>query len=777
MSSTESNDEARGEKFHQRKRQKRLPRACDSCRRRKSNGSGKSGEKCTSCFDFKLDCTCVSSPNFRPVVNLQNSYLDLQAELQRSQALVRQLREELAAAQLPSPPQAAFAPTAPKAAGDKLNPQEIDIPIAAMRMMQVKLRSLTSPPAPPHKDDLHDVELARKFQNMSLCPRLGSFFGRSSQAVIVNAALEFMPNEEAVLGPKSTPESAIQRDRARFERTRFNLRPQYWKWNRVLTTPSVQGLDFPHPALMSECIELYFLRLNIFLPLLHRPTFERAVADGLHLRDGGFAATLSLVCAIGSRWSTDPTLAEQGLDCGWKWFDQVQLAGKRLLGQANLYDLQTYVLATEFLKGSAPPQTWWTLVGVGLRRLMMIQDLGVHRRKAAVETPSAERELQKRALWILVYLDRMASCVLGRTSSVHLSDFDVELPLAVDDEYWEEPTHPFQQPADKPSQITFFNTLMTLNHRLGFSLGILYSLKTTRAAMAITDEWEAQIIAELDSSLNDWRDQIPEHLRWDPDHKDPVFFEQSATLYGAFAHVQIVIHRSFIPMLHTGPALLPSLEICTMAARSCANICEVQNRRGNFPRPLNVVGQNHAVFTAALMLLLNILGSKRSGKQDATMRELMNVTKCTEALRAMEERDILETLALLANLPLPVCRTTLVTRPSPPESDGPPLGPPAPNAAYDSFQFESLEGYSFGAELFDTPDVRCHAPNTHNGYGDTYVDPVQGTYAPEGIPMMSMDTLATWMDAPTGLRVEDWGSYFATIGESFGMYDPNAVPT
>ncbi|KAK6981053.1 hypothetical protein R3P38DRAFT_3293977 [Favolaschia claudopus] len=318
-----------------------------------------------------------------------------------------------------------------------------------MRMMQVKLRSLTSPPAPPHKDDVHDVELARKLTN--------------------------------------SPESR----------------------------PSVPGLDFPHPVLMSECIELYFLPLNIFLPLLHQPAFERAVADGLHLRDGGFAATLSLVCTIGSRWSTDPTLAAQGLDCGWKWFDQVQLAGKRLLGQANLYDLQTYVLATGFPKGLCTTSNLvdarrcWVKGCTGKshyksihssQSTMMIQDLGVHRRKAAVETLSAERELQKRALWILVYLDRMASCVerLPVVGLVHSSDadtilinFDVELPLAVDDEYREDPTHPFQQPAGKPSQITFFNMLMTLNHRLGFRLGILYSLKTTRAAMAINDEREA----------------------------------------------------------------------------------------------------------------------------------------------------------------------------------------------------------------------------------------------------------------------------------------------
>ena len=48
--------------------------------------------------------------------------------------------------------------------------------------------------------------------------------------------------------------------------------------------------------------------------------------------------------------------------------------------------------------------------------------------------------------------------------------FDVDLPLEVDDEYWEHPIHPFQQPSGVPSRVTFFNTLMRLNHILGFCL-------------------------------------------------------------------------------------------------------------------------------------------------------------------------------------------------------------------------------------------------------------------------------------------------------------------
>jgi hypothetical protein len=114
-----------------------------------------------------------------------------------------------------------------------------------------------------------------------------------------------------------------------------------------------QTYNFPSEPLMGQLLELYFIHQNIYLPLLHRPTFERGVADGLHLRsvviftskkpgssytwdffivvdcvalrrDDGFAATILLVCAIGSRWSTDPSLSGTGLACGWEWFNQVR---------------------------------------------------------------------------------------------------------------------------------------------------------------------------------------------------------------------------------------------------------------------------------------------------------------------------------------------------------------------------------------------------------------------------------------------------------------------
>ncbi|KAJ7319281.1 hypothetical protein DFH08DRAFT_970676 [Mycena albidolilacea] len=55
--------------------------------------------------------------------------------------------------------------------------------------------------------------------------------------------------------------------------------------------------------------------------------------------------------------------------------------------------------------------------------------------------PSLEWELQKRAFWILVYQDRLASSVFGHICSVIYFGFNTDLLLQVDDEHWDHPTH------------------------------------------------------------------------------------------------------------------------------------------------------------------------------------------------------------------------------------------------------------------------------------------------------------------------------------------------
>lgn len=123
------------------------------------------------------------------------------------------------------------------------------------------------------------------------------------------------------------------------------------QWEDVLSADSSPShYTFPESDLLAALVDLYFENINIFLPLLHRPTFERSIHQELHLRDERFGANVLLVCANGSRFSDDPRVLLDGEksrhSSGWKWFDQVQMAKKSFLAPPQLYDLQFYSEST-----------------------------------------------------------------------------------------------------------------------------------------------------------------------------------------------------------------------------------------------------------------------------------------------------------------------------------------------------------------------------------------------------------------------------------------------
>ncbi|EEB93161.1 hypothetical protein MPER_08227, partial [Moniliophthora perniciosa FA553] len=40
-------------------------------------------------------------------------------------------------------------------------------------------------------------------------------------------------------------------------------------------------------------------------------------------------------------------------------------------------------------------------------------------------------------------------------------------------------------------------------------------------------QWEQRVVTELDSALNQWADSLPDHLRWDPNREDDIFFNHN----------------------------------------------------------------------------------------------------------------------------------------------------------------------------------------------------------------------------------------------------------
>ncbi|KIM40781.1 hypothetical protein M413DRAFT_412939 [Hebeloma cylindrosporum] len=660
-------------------KKRRIQRACDICRRKKSDGVQMPGNNCSNCISCGLGCTYVEAAKKRGppkgyVESLENKVEKLEKLLRRlcpDDAVYNQLNASLDSNWTIERP-----PVDPSALVDKISSNgQPNAP--TLEKVTSAIRGAMEDKSGTTRSDTRDEDdpsliLADNLKQLALTPNDLRFFGKSSGAMLVRTAMELRNEYTGDEGRFDHPVKPAVKDK----RTEFwDMKP----WERKSEATAFPKYSFPDLELALHCIDLYFHCTNLYMPLLHRPTFDKSVKEGLYLVNDNFAPVFLVVCAIGARYSDNPQVRLEGVEshhsAGWKWFEQVQIMKRSLLAPPTLYDLQLYCLRVQYLQGSSAPQSCWTLAGIGIR---LAQDVGAHRRKLHTHKPTPDDELWKRAFWVLVCMDRVLSSSLGRPCAIQDEDFDLDLPVDCDDEYWDhlDPDQPFKQPPNKPSSISSFILTVKLQQILAFALRTIYSINKSKILLGfVGEQWEQHIVAELDSALNKWVDAVPDHLRWDPNREDDTFFNQSVYLYATYYHIQIIIHRPFIPSpSKPSPLSFPSLAICTNAARSCSHVVDIHRRRSGISLPLTQM----PVFTSGVVLLLSIWGGKRSGLSMDPHKEMIDVHKCMKVLKASEARwhsagrlwDVLYELARVGELPLP--------QPSPPsmkrdrEWDSPP---------------------------------------------------------------------------------------------------------
>ena len=226
---------------------------------------------------------------------------------------------------------------------------------------------------PNGEEDLHSsddefatISITDELRRLSIDRGNTRFFGKSSGVVLIQTAMdmkkEFNNPPGADLSNQAEGSSQPASDHLRARR------PEFWHFEPVsvfLPAAAIERLSliarqwvipkledpephyqFPDPDLLTSLVDLYFANMNSFLPLLHRPIFEKSLADNLHLRDDGFGAVVLLVAAVGARFSDDLRVALPGTDAmhsaGWAWFNQVQMVRRSLFSPPSLYDLQIY---------------------------------------------------------------------------------------------------------------------------------------------------------------------------------------------------------------------------------------------------------------------------------------------------------------------------------------------------------------------------------------------------------------------------------------------------
>ncbi|KAF8998967.1 fungal-specific transcription factor domain-containing protein [Cyathus striatus] len=792
MSSNE--DELR----NSQKKRKTVQRACDNCRRKRSDQPAYPQTQCSSCIEHNIACTFEAEPkeSIRP-----NSYLEvLEHRLRLLEGLVVKLCPDKImlhrliydldaeyAASFPSDATtsdstssfsvSSFFSLATRPSPSTETKSENDVLDITHRVVSLTLGS--------KKDLFRDDEVEEEDHVLPERQELSfksddnfRFWGRSSKMTLMQTALLLALKNKYTTG-LSVKQRILQ-----------NRRPFFWKrlpWDKDTMRPIV-NYTFPPPDLITKLTDAYFEHVNLLYPLLHRPTFDRAVANSLHLHDEGFGSVLLLVCAVGSRYTDciDKRTLFDGenspYSAGWKWYNQVQVVKSGLVDSPTLYDLQLYCLAVQFLMGYSEPPSMWLLAGFGIR---LAQDVGAHRRRVPRERLTVEDELWKRAFWVLVFLDRTTSTSVGRPCATFDENFDLDMPIECDDEYWENPNpeYRFKQPEGVPS---------------------IYSTKTKWLKLILKSEWEQHIVTELDSALNSWIGALPEYLRWDPNHQtDDRFFKLSGSLITTYHYIQTLVHRPFIRVNDPpGSALaFPSLAICTSAARSCSLVMEQLMKRTSVMYPY----MQMTCLTAGVVLLVNIWGGKCSGVAPDP-KAMKQVEICKDVLRKAEERwhyagallDILNELTSAGEMILPEDNSRQSESnnawndsslsssfQSSISSSGLPMSnvyQPVPHGGQlypqgldnsepiDIYQRDAQQTVHFTSFYDDS------GPSNYYGSYDNPFNQTPGGYpSSHDIPQSGMEsdqatvdgnTMAMWFNAPNGFQRNEWDSFLANFAEA-----------
>ncbi|CAE6454170.1 unnamed protein product [Rhizoctonia solani] len=591
---------------------------CDQCRLNKVQclAPDSTEERCRQCQASGTNCSWVigprplgrspPSPSF--VSYLENRVGELERKLKDILPGINLNRELETLAQLPVLPQTQprYTHLSPSTSSPQSSPGPVATPFqhipaqneppvlhsAPALLKRFRQVTLSSPPAqaPKLKNDMYwSATASTKAEE----PR---FHGTSSGEILLRDAKEM--RREYV--PWAGSGKILRR------------RPQFWEPpppEKRCRDTGIEPVELPPTDLIRSLVNLFFRHMNKFYPIFHRGFFEDQLSHGIHLASDTtgrtFARVLLLVCAVASRWSSDPRVFIEGqtLSAGYEFFHQAGPVTWAVRAQPSIYDVQICILSAMFLHGTSAHYAGWVVLGIGIR---LAQDVGAHRKKQKV---TIENELYKRAFWTLLVLDRMICAALGRPSAMQDIDSDLDPLIEVDDEYWPiDGNSP--QPLGKPSRLSYFNGLIGMTRILGRAIQTLYALDRTKRQMGlIGSQKEGELLVDLQRHLEQWKQTVPSHLQVAT--ASGIFLEQAVALWATYHHVNILIHREFI----TKESALTAncLDRCRRSAHDCAKLLDLQLQSEECHIiPITV----QAAFSSGMVLTFDLLAGEKSSRND-----------------------------------------------------------------------------------------------------------------------------------------------------------------
>ncbi|GJJ15505.1 hypothetical protein Clacol_009783 [Clathrus columnatus] len=468
--------------------------------------------------------------------------------------------------------------------------------------------------------------------------------------------------------------------------------PEFLKGAEVSNTPStLPGGNFqvwpmfPPEDLYKKLVDIYFSHINTLWPLFHHPTFQADLAKGRHKTDLGFAQVLLGICAVASRYSSDPRVLakvpqefQAGLtsssyryrpadrsiwvddlegtrtdkaplinarrdSAGWKYYNRICDYHTATTTEITLTELQTAHLMYQFLLGMPDRKAGSVILGVALRKA---QAKGLHHRNKN-ETINLENEC-------LVVAER--TMALETTQALLSLDENIEeeLPLKLDDEVWASGkvaplTTSAVTLAKEPSQLAAFNQYAK------FSSEFEKLIKQNRRPF---NEEEMKNVFIL--PYREWLEKIPRHLLVGSDFTaNPIWEAQSHFLnmaYGFFGVCICAISVKGTEMSFNDEVLklvsetFASIDIARLANKRSCRLCSNEHSSLYVNDVPGLIG----LATVTAVFVVHLRTKKRnqysavSEQEDRSREEEKRahyndiVNTCSNILEALQEREIIE---------------------------------------------------------------------------------------------------------------------------------------
>ncbi|KAH8846601.1 hypothetical protein MCOR02_011725 [Pyricularia oryzae] len=525
------------------RKRRRIPRACDDCRRKKIKCDGK--RPCTSCAEFSSECT-YNAQVVRPGPAKQE---ELEKRLLAAESIIRRYLPQVDLANLGS----ASPLTGPEQARDQS--ASGDDAADGPRFI----------PMVGSADQL-DFTDSGEYQ----------FHGISSGAAFLSRIYQHLPG----LLRQDFQMPFLPRPSRPFDARPLEL-PVYStnSWRQANHDYS----QLPPRDLARSLCECALNWGSCLLRVVHAPTFW-VMLDTLYKEPTQLDASqqrrsiglLFAVMALGSMYDVDendpnnPDHYAVAIERGHKYYTSARLFLQDITECSDMITLQAMVFLIQFLQATGNLNGCDTLIGIALRSALR---MGLHRNLPHIPMSPIKDETRRRVFYAIRQMEIYLSTTLGLPIMLQSGDIDQLWPTEVDDEYILEDGIRAPPPGT-PSFLEAFNAHLKLMRILVSVVEHLYPPKETNKGPADVSYMISYArVREMEQALHDWHEELPK--TWRPGSEENTEITRvRIQLRFAYAHIQLMLYRPFLQYYsRRASANETANERCFALATAGINVC------------------------------------------------------------------------------------------------------------------------------------------------------------------------------------------------------------